>query len=88
MLKTYARLLQNTVRTISNWKTEKRPIISLLEKYFSKTELEEFLETGGIEKFEALEGLSIEDVKFILDNKEIVEQIKTLKAVLTGENTK
>jgi len=54
VLKTYSKLLQNTVRTISNWKIEKRPIISLLEKYFSKEDLEEFLDTGKISKFELL----------------------------------
>lgn len=30
------------------WKREKRPIVSLLEKYHTKEELEEFLETGKI----------------------------------------
>ncbi|MDY0314101.1 MAG: hypothetical protein RBR32_03405 [Bacteroidales bacterium] len=54
MLKTYSKLLQNTVRTISNWKNENRPIITLLEKYFTKKDLEEFLDTGKISKFELL----------------------------------
>lgn len=52
MLKTYSKLFQNTIRTISNWKVEKRPIITLLEKYFTKEDLEEFLETGKISRLE------------------------------------
>lgn len=42
------------------WKREERPIISLIEKYFSNEDLKEFLETGGIKKFE--------NIKFITDN--------------------
>ena len=42
------------------WKREKRPIILLLEKYFSKGELEEFLETGKIEKFEKIREFEME----------------------------
>lgn len=38
--------------TYYRWKKEKRPIINLLEKYFLKSDLEEFLETGRILKFE------------------------------------
>ncbi|MFY9071781.1 hypothetical protein [Aliarcobacter butzleri] len=34
------------------WKREERPIISLIEKYFSNEDLKEFLETGEIKKFE------------------------------------
>jgi len=30
------------------WDKQKRPIIALLEKYFTKEDLEEFLETGEI----------------------------------------
>ena len=39
------------------WKREKRPIIALLEKYHSKEELEEFLETGKISKQDRLNEL-------------------------------
>jgi hypothetical protein len=39
------------------WKREKRPIISLLEKYYSKEELQEFLETGKISKQDRLKEL-------------------------------
>lgn len=43
-----------SANTYYNWKKEKRPIINLLEKYFTKEELQEFFEYGEIEKFEFL----------------------------------
>lgn len=38
--------------TFYSWKKEQRPIINLLDKYFTKEDLVEFLETGKIEKLE------------------------------------
>lgn len=37
--------------TYYSWKREKRPIISLVEKYFSENDLKEFLETGEISSY-------------------------------------
>ena len=54
MISTLSDLLGNSHKTISNWKKEKRPIINLLYKYFTKEELKEFLETGKIDKFDKL----------------------------------
>ena len=54
MYKTISTLIGNTERTIFAWKREKRPIIKLFEKYFTKNDLEEFLEYGKIQKFESL----------------------------------
>lgn len=54
MILTISKILGNTPKSVSNWKNEKRPIISLLYKYFTKQELEEFLETDKIDKFESL----------------------------------
>jgi len=45
-------LLNNSERTIQRWKKENRPIIKLLDKYFTDQELEEFLETGKILNFD------------------------------------
>lgn len=41
--------------TYYTWKREKRPIIKLIEKYFTKSYLQEFLETGNIAVFELLD---------------------------------
>jgi len=54
MILTISKILGNTPKSVSNWKNEKRPIISLLYKYFTKQELEEFLETDKIDKFDSL----------------------------------
>jgi hypothetical protein len=55
MINTLSKLLGNSPKTISNWKKEDRNIIKLLYKYFSKEDLEEFLETDKIEKFEKMD---------------------------------
>ena len=52
MNSTLSKLLGNSLKTISNWKKEKRPIINLLLKYFKKEDLEEFIETGKILRLE------------------------------------
>lgn len=38
--------------TYYSWKKEKRPIIKLIEKYFTKEDLKEFISTGQISKLE------------------------------------
>jgi hypothetical protein len=61
--------------TYYKWKRENIKVIQLLEKYFSKDELEEFLETGSIRKLETekfknfVDPLFIEYVKFNLPSK-------------------
>lgn len=52
MINTLSRLLGNSPKSISNWKKENRPIISLLYKYFTKEDLDEFLQTDKIKKLE------------------------------------
>lgn len=46
------KLLDISERSYYTFKKQKRPIILLLEKYFKKEDLQEFLETKKIEKFE------------------------------------
>lgn len=49
------------------WKREERPIISLLEKYFTKEDLQEFLEYGTIEKlqFANIQNYSVQAAEFV-----------------------
>lgn len=72
-----SKIIGSSVPTYYNWKREQRPIINLLEKYFSKEELEEFLQNEKINKFE----------KFNFINNEILEKnrIKYLKS-FTSDN--
>lgn len=44
--------------TFYTWKKQNRPIIKLIEKYFTNEELEEFLSTGKIDKFENINYLA------------------------------
>jgi phosphoglycerate-specific signal transduction histidine kinase len=46
------------------WKKQKRPIIELLDKYFTKEELEEFILSKKIAKLERLEELEEIEKKY------------------------
>ena len=48
--RTLSLLFGNTPETIRNWIKEKRPIILFLNKYFTNSEIEEFLETNKINR--------------------------------------
>lgn len=48
------KILEMTSQGIGKWRKENRPIIRLLEKYFEKEDLDEFIEKEKIEKFEKL----------------------------------
>lgn len=56
----FMQLFNISVNTYYLWKKQERPIVKLLEKYFLKEELEEFLNTGKILKYE--------NSKYIVDN--------------------
>ncbi len=60
------------------WKREKRPIISLLEQYFTKEDLQEFIETGKIQKQELVKDLTVDDLNSLNNLKEqlILGEIK------------
>lgn len=61
-----SKLFGFSTQTYFNWKKEQRPILALLTKYISKNELEEFLETGRISKFEI-----IEEFKWLLQGSKL-----------------
>lgn len=48
------KVLKMTSQGVGKWRKENRPIINLIEKYFDKDNIEEFLESGKIDKFEKL----------------------------------
>jgi hypothetical protein len=54
-----ARLFEMTSQGIGKWKKEKRPIIAFIEKYLNDENIQEFLETGKIQKFE--------NITFVMD---------------------
>ncbi len=55
MISTLSSLFSNSPKSVSNWKKQKRPIIKLLDKYFSKEDLQEFLKNGSISRFDKAE---------------------------------
>jgi hypothetical protein len=75
-------LFQFTRQSWNNWKIEQRPIVSLLEKYFTNEEIEEFLTSQKMAKLEAIKGINVEDINFILENKDMIRKLKEIKGVL------
>lgn len=57
---TMANLFSASEGAYYKWKRENRPIIQLVDKYLSKENIEEFLKTGKIQKFET--------ISYIIDN--------------------
>jgi len=47
-----SKVLGCSLASYYNWDTQQRPIISLLESYFSQEDLEEFLKDGKIKRLE------------------------------------
>lgn len=65
-----SNVLSCSVSGFYKWKKQNRPIIKLLEKYFSKEELEEFLNTGKINKLDNLNSYSFSSsVSFLIKLK-------------------
>lgn len=62
----YSKLFNFSIPTYYNWKKESRPIIKLLEKYLTTSDLEEFLEKEKILKLDMLD-------KFIEEKNKKVE---------------
>jgi len=46
------KILDIKERTLYNWRKEEKPIVLLLEKYFTQADLDEFLTTGVIRRLE------------------------------------
>lgn len=75
--------------TFYSWKKEQRPIISLLDKYFTKEDLVEFLEMGKIDKMENINYLATDFPFFIksifhhiIDGKKNFELFTVLPPVI------
>ena len=68
---TMAKLFATSEGTYYKWRREHRPIILLLEKYFSKTELEEFVDFKQIKKLELIKNIDFEDLTVIIKRYEI-----------------
>ncbi|MDN5125548.1 hypothetical protein PJV95_04725 [Aliarcobacter butzleri] len=78
----YMNLFDVSINTYYNWKKENRPIINLLDKYFSKEDLEEFLKTGEISKLEKVKNTNnqIDNINdLLIDNAKYTVKEKLYK---------
>ena len=82
-------ILGITQRSYSNYATQDRAIIKILEKYFKKEELEEFLKNKKIKKMELIRGLSIEELEDKLSTLDHYDKDQRVKEIilLLNKNT-
>jgi hypothetical protein len=73
-----SKLFGFSTQTYFNWKKEleKRPILSLIEKYITKTEILEYIESGKIERLEKLSILSNVELENELLEKHIAYELR------------
>lgn len=53
--KAVSKLMSFSINSYYVWKKENRPIIALLHKYFKEDDINEFLQTGSVSKFDNIE---------------------------------
>ena len=81
MINTIAKILGIHRNSYFNWRKQERPIMSILEKYFSKEDLLEYLKTGKISKLERIKELEDIEQSYII-------MIKTMKKLEKEDNGK
>jgi len=69
---TISKILQMTPQGAGKWKKENRPIILLLDKYFSKEDIEEFLQKSSIAKLDSFNNNKT------VTNIEVLNEVSTL----------
>ena len=72
--KQVSQLCGITNPTFYNWKSEKRPILYLLNKYFTNAELEEFIKTGSIRTMEVVNELKKREGDFFDSFVSVIEK--------------
>ena len=68
-----SEILGCTLASYYNWDNQNRPIIAILEQYFSKDDLQEYIDTGKITRFEKE---AVSDLDNELLEKHIAYQLK------------
>lgn len=71
----FTQLFLFSAPTFYNWQREKRPIMIMLDQYFKKEDLEEFIQTGQIKKMEELNYLATLKQQIISDYANIFYQL-------------
>ncbi len=78
MQEEYCKLLNVSRNTYYVHKRENRPIVSLIEKYFTEDDLQEFLETGSVSKYDTQTPSRIKKLENII-NIELLNRIERLE---------
>lgn len=82
----FSDILGCSVSGFYKWKKQNRRIIDLLENYFSLQDLNEFINTGKISKFELIKDIDLEELEYLFKNKELIYKIAEIKTILGGKD--
>ncbi len=84
-----AKLFDFNATTYYAWKKQNRPIINLIDKYFTKEDLQEFIEKGSITSLDSFhQNKNIQDIDILnnvssLVKKQLERKISSLDSVVT-----
>lgn len=81
MINQIVKILGVSKNSYWNYKKQNRPIVDLLEKYFTEEDLDEFLKTGEMKKLELLKSKTeqIENLKNAISNQAIYSSKMKIK---------
>lgn len=91
MINAIVNILGVSKNSYWNYKKQERPIIAFLEKYFSKDDLEEFLNYGRVSKLEYLNSMRENEINFLFKFINLLEELHSLYTLddfskIVGEN--
>ena len=81
MLKQILSIMGFTRNTYFNWKKENRPIIHLLDDYFTADELNEYLIEGQIKKYEIIKNMKYEELAQLVHQSNKVDSIRLYEII-------
>ena len=71
----YGKILDISKATFYKYVKKGVPIMSFLDRYFTREELEEFTSTGQIRKLELIKNMSYEELQKLIELKKSVEDV-------------
>lgn len=81
MIQKIVKLMGFSKNTYFNWQKENRPIISLVKKYFSEEEIDEFLKSNQIKKFELINNFTYEELANLIHQNSKIDNIRLYEII-------
>jgi len=78
---TMAKLFNVTPQAINKWRREKKPVLSLLEKYFQEEEINEFINNDTIEKMEIVSTIPKGELRYLSSQRIVSDDLLKVKLI-------